>query len=165
MSLIFNSERQKTPQFSPSGVFAHKERQLFHFWIWHQLWSLISNSWKTIYTICLINECYLIRSYGFNEHFNLLNVTPMLVISIRKNLVQVNKWNNWRDNLFGQISDPHVPTCSWVLSFFISFKKWKYGAGAGLLKRGAGLALFLFNFSKVWFFCCLKMNLKEGALD
>ena len=38
------------------------------------------------------------------------------------------------------------------------FKKgveWKYGAGAGLLKRreqGAGLALFLFNFFKVYHF-------------
>ena len=26
---------------------------------------------------------------------------------------------------------------------------WKYGAGAGLLKGGRGLALFLFNFFKV----------------
>ena len=26
---------------------------------------------------------------------------------------------------------------------------WKYGTGAGLLKKGGGLALFLFNFFKV----------------
>ena len=30
-------------------------------------------------------------------------------------------------------------------------KEWKYGAGAGLFKRG-GLAIFLFNFFKVYHF-------------
>ena len=31
-------------------------------------------------------------------------------------------------------------------------KGWTYDAGAGLLKRGGGLSLFLFNFFKVYHF-------------
>ena len=30
--------------------------------------------------------------------------------------------------------------------------EWKDGAGTGILKRGGGLALFLFNFVKVYHF-------------
>ena len=36
-------------------------------------------------------------------------------------------------------------------------KGWKYGAGAGLLKRGGGVALFLLNFLKLYHFYVQKL--------
>ena len=105
-----------------------------------------------LFVQAFIKALLAVAIFGIKIEFTYKSTNPQDKLSCRWGPGGLTTFTYFRLPFFKEEGKFCLPSPEGGGIWKIKKRGWKYGVGAGLLKRGGGLVFFLFNFFKVYHF-------------